>query len=92
MDKGVGVFWRMAKSTAQKVLSNAFCCYGKIAGVVCFFEQKQCLEHQSVALKEVCGDKYVQEYIMYVLTNPSMCVRERDGGGIKCLLFFLPNT
>lgn len=29
---GVRVFWRIPKSTAQKVLFNAFCCYGKIAG------------------------------------------------------------
>ena len=60
--------------------------------VVRFFKQKWGLEHQCVALKEVCGDKYVQEYTMYVVTNSSVCVRGRDGGGIKRLLFFLPNT
>lgn len=53
---------------------------GETLLVVCFFEQKQGLEHKSVALVAECRDKYIQEYTMYVLTNPSMCMRKRWKG------------
>lgn len=53
-----------------------FAVMGKIAGDL-FSKQKWGLEHQSVALEEVCGDRYVWECTMYILTNPSFCVRGR---------------
>lgn len=88
------MLWRIAKSTAQEVLSNAFCYDGKncwwfvslnkmgFGTPVCCFE-------------EVCGDKYVQEYTMYVLKNPSVCVCERELEGalsVFCSFSQIPNT
>lgn len=50
--------------------------WGKLQ-MVCFFKKKWDMEPQPVALKEVLGDKYVQEYTMYVLLYPSACMRGR---------------
>lgn len=54
-----------------------FVVMGKIAGVVCFFKQKQCLEHQSVALKEVCGGQ-ICTGTYNVCFNKSFHMRERE--------------
>lgn len=89
--KGVECFEEYQNKKHEKCCQMHFAVVGKIAGGL-FSKQKWGLDHQSVALEEVCGDRYVWEYIIYVLTNPSFCGRGRDGGSIKCLLVFLPST
>lgn len=60
------------------MLSHAFCCYGKhCCGFVPL--KKSEVGAWVCCLNEVCGDKHVQEYTMYVLTSTSLYVREIEG-------------
>lgn len=42
--------------------------------VVCLFKESRSVEHQSVVLKGVCGEKYIQECAVCVVTDPFECV------------------